>query len=76
MSRLEILDPILRFLPEVDKPKRHVAFREKFMWTVGVLILYFALLQINVYGVSAHALDVPERWFNPVVAPSKVRHFT
>ena len=58
MSRLEIIDPILRFLPEVDKPKRHVAFREKFMWTAGVLILYFALLQINVYGVDPQTLDM------------------
>ncbi len=58
MSRLEILDPILRFLPEVDKPKRHVAFKEKFMWTGGVLILYFALLSIPVYGVSKTGLDI------------------
>jgi preprotein translocase subunit SecY len=58
LSRLEIIDPILRFLPEVDKPKRHVAFREKFMWTAGVLILYFALLQINVYGVRTETLDI------------------
>ncbi len=58
MSRLEVIDPILRFLPEVDKPKRHVSFKEKFMWTGGVLILYFALLQINVYGVKPETLDM------------------
>ena len=58
MSRLEVIDPILRFLPEVDKPKRHVSFKEKFMWTGGVLILYFALLQINVYGVDPQTLDM------------------
>ena len=58
MSRLEMIDPILRFLPEVDKPKRHVAFKEKFLWTAGVLILYFALLTIPVYGVSKGSLDI------------------
>jgi preprotein translocase subunit SecY len=58
LSRLEIIDPILRFLPEVDKPRRHVSFKEKFMWTGGVLILYFALLQINIYGVTPESLDM------------------
>jgi len=58
LSRLEIIDPILRFLPEVDKPKRHVSFKEKFLWTGGVLVLYFALLQIDVYGVDPSALDM------------------
>jgi preprotein translocase subunit SecY len=57
LSRLEVLDPVLRFLPEVDKPRRHLAFKEKFGWTVGVLVLYFVLLQIEVYGVSAGSLD-------------------
>jgi len=52
LSRLEILDPILRFLPEVDKPKRHVSFKEKFIWTGGVLVLYYALLGIRVYGIE------------------------
>jgi preprotein translocase subunit SecY len=58
LSRLEVIDPILRFLPEVDKPKRHVPFKEKFLWTAGVLILYFGLLTIPVYGVSKGSLDV------------------
>ncbi len=58
MSRLEVIDPILRFLPEVDKPKRHVSFKEKFLWTAGVLVLYFGLLTIPVYGVSPGSLDI------------------
>jgi len=56
LSRLEILDPVLRFLPEVDKPKRHVSFKEKFIWTGGVLVLYYALLQIPVYGIAEESL--------------------
>jgi len=58
LSRLEIIDPILRFLPEVDKPKRHVSFKEKFSWTAGVLVLYYGLLTIPVYGVAKQSLDV------------------
>ena len=58
MSRLEFIDPILRFLPEVEKPKRHVTFKEKFMWTGGVLVLYYFLLAINVYGIEKSSLDM------------------
>jgi len=58
LSRLEFIDPILRFLPEVEKPKRHVTFKEKFMWTGGVLVLYYFLLAINVYGIEKSSLDM------------------
>jgi preprotein translocase subunit SecY len=58
LSRLEVIDPILRFLPEVVKPNRHVSFKEKFLWTSGVLVLYFALLSIDVYGVAEQTLDI------------------
>ncbi len=57
MSKLEVLSPLFRFLPEVSGPKRHVSFREKLLWSIVVLSVYFALAQIPLYGLSAQATD-------------------
>ena len=59
MSKLEILSPLYRFIPEVSIPKRHIPFKEKITWSALVLSIYFALSQIPLYGVSEKAMD----WF-------------
>jgi preprotein translocase subunit SecY len=40
-------------LPAVTKPTGHVHFRTKLFWTVTVLLLYFMLTNIFIYGVSS-----------------------
>ncbi|MEM3246135.1 MAG: preprotein translocase subunit SecY, partial [Thermoplasmatales archaeon] len=39
-------------LPAVKKPGRHVRFKEKFLWTALVLIIYFILSNIFIYGLE------------------------
>jgi len=51
-SRLYAFDPLVRKLPEVAVPKRHVSFKEKFMWTGIALIAFFVLTQIPLYGMA------------------------
>ncbi len=51
------LDSILGNLPEVEKPKRRLSFNEKLKWTGMVLILYFILGQLKLYGLSPQAID-------------------
>ena len=51
------LDSILGNLPEVEKPKRRLSFNEKLKWTGTVLILYFILGQLKLYGLSPQAID-------------------
>lgn len=58
-SRLYVLQPLVRKLPEVEIPKRHVPFKEKFMWTGLVLLVFLIMSQIPLYGVAAEA----EPWF-------------
>jgi len=50
-SKLYALEPLLRKLPEIAVPKRHVSFKEKFSWTLLALILYFVMAQIPLYGI-------------------------
>src|SRR5215831_10424281 len=49
-SRLYGLKPITSRMPAVAQPKGHVHFRTKLFWLVGVLLLYFVLTNIFLYG--------------------------
>ena len=57
MSALEVLEPIFRFIPEVKSPVHREDFNEKLKWTGIVLILYFILTQIPLYGVAPGSYD-------------------
>jgi preprotein translocase subunit SecY len=52
-SKLYAFEPIIRKMPEVAVPKRHVSFKEKFMWTAIALIAFFVMTQIPLYGPPA-----------------------
>ncbi len=51
-SKLYGLKPVIYYLPIIKKPKGHVHFRQKLMWTILVLLLYFGLTNIYLYGVD------------------------
>jgi preprotein translocase subunit SecY len=51
-SRLYGLKPITTRMPAVTQPKGHVHFRTKMFWTIGVLLLYFLLTNIYLFGVD------------------------
>ncbi|MEA1993982.1 MAG: preprotein translocase subunit SecY [Euryarchaeota archaeon] len=57
MSKLEMLSPLFRFIPEVRSPKRRIPFKEKIMWSVVALSVYFGLAQIPLYGVVEQRAD-------------------
>lgn len=60
-SKLYGLKPVLLYLPMVKKPTGHVHFRTKFMWTALVLVLYFILTNIYLYGLDVEkTIDVFE----------------
>jgi len=50
-SKLYALEPVINRMPEVAVPKRRVTFKEKFMWTGIVLIVFFVMTQIPLYGI-------------------------
>ncbi|MDA8055130.1 MAG: preprotein translocase subunit SecY, partial [Thermoplasmatales archaeon] len=58
-SRLYGWKNLVERLPAVKRPGRHVKFKEKFLWTALVLIIYFALSNIFVYGLEkSQIIDV------------------
>jgi preprotein translocase subunit SecY len=53
----EKFEPLFSVLPQVKSPGYRVPFREKLKWTGIILVLYFFLAQIPLYGLSANAVD-------------------
>jgi len=56
------MEPILAAMPAVKSPEGHVHFKNKLMWTLGILILYFALTNIPVFGLASSSQDVFMYW--------------
>ncbi len=50
--------PFLKRLPAVKRPEKHVHFRRKLMWTLAILVLYFILANISVFGLSRDSQDI------------------
>jgi len=51
-------EPVLTRVPSVSRPDRHVPFKRKLMWTAGVLVLYFFLTNVALYGLGGQAQDL------------------
>lgn len=57
-SRLYALRKFVDVYPTITKPERHVRFNEKMWTTTFVLIIYFAMTNVMLYGLSGQALDL------------------
>ncbi|MES2153895.1 MAG: preprotein translocase subunit SecY [bacterium] len=57
-SSLYALEPLIKRWPAVTKPEGHVSFKTKLLWTTICLLLYFALSNIPLFGVSNQQLDI------------------
>jgi preprotein translocase subunit SecY len=51
-SRLYALKPLTDRLPAVTRPEGHVQFRTKMFWVVAILVLYFVMTNIFIYGLD------------------------
>ncbi|SDK15504.1 preprotein translocase subunit SecY [Methanoculleus thermophilus] len=55
---LDRFEPILAAMPAVKGPEGHVHFKNKLMWTLAILLLYFALTNIDIFGLSPQSQDI------------------
>lgn len=58
----DALTSILNKFPMVERPSWHVHFRTKLGWTVAILVLFFALGNVPLFGLSPESLDLFGRW--------------
>ena len=59
---LDRMEPLLAAMPSVKTPEGHVHFKTKLAWTAGVLILYFILSNILIFGLSSSSQDIFLYW--------------
>ena len=53
MSWKDTAEPVLTRLPAIRRPDQHVPFRRKLGWTAGILVLYFFLTNVMLFGVGS-----------------------
>ncbi|MFB6092190.1 MAG: preprotein translocase subunit SecY, partial [Haloquadratum sp.] len=52
MGWKEAAEPVLTRMPSVARPEGHVPFRRKLGWTAGILVLYFFLTNVTMFGLQ------------------------
>lgn len=57
-AMLDRFEPLLAAMPAVRSPEGHVHFKTKLVWTLAILLLYFALANIPVFGLDPNAQDI------------------
>ncbi|MDD1716304.1 MAG: preprotein translocase subunit SecY, partial [Methanolinea sp.] len=59
---LDRMEPLLAAMPTVKSPEGHVHFKNKLIWTAGILILYFVLTNIPLFGLDPNSQDIFFYW--------------
>ncbi len=59
---LDRLEPFLAAMPAVRSPEGHVHFKNKLIWTAGILVLYFVLSNITIFGLDQSSQDLFLYW--------------
>ncbi|AGN02189.1 preprotein translocase subunit SecY [Salinarchaeum sp. Harcht-Bsk1] len=54
MGWKEVAEPVLARMPVVRRPESHVPFKRKLAWTASVLVLYFFLTNVALWGMSTN----------------------
>lgn len=55
---IRALQPYIERIPSVARPTGHLSFKQKLSWTAAVLLLYFALSNVTVFGLSPESIDI------------------
>lgn len=59
---MQQLNSLLSKIPTIQRPTRAVSFKEKLMWTIGILAVYFLLTNIQLFGLSPESSDMFEAY--------------
>ena len=57
-----VVSSVLSKFPMVERPEWHVHFKTKLAWTVGILVLFFALGNVPLFGLSPESMDLFGQW--------------
>lgn len=68
MKAIHLLRPIVSVIPEVEKPRQKVAFREKILWTTCALLIFMVCSNLPLYGVKRAQTSDPFYWMRVILA--------
>ncbi|EMA18459.1 preprotein translocase subunit SecY [Haloarcula argentinensis] len=68
MSWKDTAEPLLVRMPAVQRPEGHVPFKRKLTWTGGVLLLYFFLTNVKLFGLDLDASQQVFGRFSSILA--------
>ncbi|MFX1301804.1 MAG: preprotein translocase subunit SecY [Promethearchaeota archaeon] len=68
---LKFFSPFVKAMPELKQPQREVSFKEKFIWTAVVLIIYLILSSIPLYGTQMAESTDYFYWLRVILASTR-----
>ncbi len=68
---LKFFTPFVKVMPEIKQPQREVTFKEKFIWTAIVLLIYLILSNIPLYGVELEESTDYFYWLRVILASQR-----
>ncbi|MHA2391332.1 MAG: preprotein translocase subunit SecY [Promethearchaeota archaeon] len=68
---LKFFSPFVKAMPEIKNPQREVSFKEKFIWTAVVLIIYLIMSNIPLYGVNIEQSTDYFYWLRVILASQR-----
>jgi len=68
---LDLMRPLMGFLPEVESPKNKVPFKERLLWTAVTLFIYLVCCQIPLYGIMSTESSDPFYWMRVILASNR-----
>lgn len=68
---LQILSPFVKIMPEVKPPEKEVAFKEKFIWTAVVLLIYLLMSNLPIWGISRESGTDYFYWWRVLLASQR-----
>jgi preprotein translocase subunit SecY len=69
---IDFLVGLSQYLPEIKKPEKEVPFKEKMLWTVFALIVFFVLANIGLFGLNTMSDSVQQIKFAQTLMASEV----
>jgi protein transport protein SEC61 subunit alpha len=68
---VKFFTPFVRVMPEIKNPQREVSFKEKFVWTAIVLVIYIVMSNIPLYGVQLQNSTDYFYWLRVILASQR-----
>ena len=68
---VKFFSPFVRVMPEIKNPQREVSFKEKFVWTAIVLVIYLVMSNIPLYGVQLQNSTDYFYWLRVILASQR-----